>query len=125
MMPFRLTCAILLAISAAASQISGFYVKQEAAELRALVRQVASDSDRLEQMRTREMFARRPAQLEEWAEAFEDLGPPQLSQVQPQMKAALMPRPRARPAERPQDQLPAAPQDDMIGAMITQAELSL
>ncbi|MEO0412372.1 MAG: hypothetical protein AAF221_11105 [Pseudomonadota bacterium] len=125
MMPFRITCGILLAICAIASQVSGFYVKQEAAELRALVRQVATDSDRLEKMRTREMFARRPAQLEEWAGAFEDLGPPQLSQVQPQVKTALMPRPLERPADVPQVPPPAARKDDMIGALITQAELAL
>lgn len=128
-MSLRFGFLALLAMAGILSQAASFYVKQEAAELRTLVRQVSHDTQRLEQLRTREMFARRPAQVEEWASAFETLGPPQLSQMQPSVKTALAPRPLHRPDRAPQnDDLPpqvAPPADDMIAALILQAELSL
>ncbi|MEM7570122.1 MAG: hypothetical protein AAF337_10025 [Pseudomonadota bacterium] len=120
----RSLCFGLLVLAGIISQVSGFYVKQEAVELRGLVRQVAQDSERLEQLRTREMFVRRPAQIEEWASAFENMGPPQQSQVQGSLKAALLPEPAPRP-EIPVRTTPTEPGQDVIAELISQTELSL
>lgn len=120
-MIFRVWCLTLLAFAAMTSQISGYYVREEAAELRALVRQVAVDSQRLEQLKTAEMIERRPAQVEEWASAFEPFAPPALAQVQPSLKQALAPSPKPKPEAV---RVPIT-RGDSIASLIADAEQSL
>lgn len=99
-MRIRMCCLTLLALCAIGAQISGYYVRQEAVEMRALVRQVQADRVKLETIRTQEQVRRRLTEVERWASALEGLSPPRPEQIQPSLRHALAPTPMPRPAAR-------------------------
>lgn len=97
-MRLRLFCLAILGLCAIGSQISGYYVRQEAVEMRALVRQVQADRLKLDTMRTQEQVRRRLTEVERWARALDGLSPPRPEQIQPSLSHALAPSPMPRPA---------------------------
>jgi len=99
-MAFRIICLSILALFASTAQLSGYYVRQEAVELRALVRQVQADTLRLETMRTQELVLQRMSEVERWAEALEDLAPARPDQLHASINHALAPHPVPRPGAR-------------------------
>lgn len=92
----------ILAGCAFVAQISGYYVRKEASEMRALVQQVQADTVTLETMRTQEQVMRSLTEVERWASALTDLAPPRPQQIQPSLSHALAPHPEPRPISSPQ-----------------------
>lgn len=97
-MGIRICFLSILAVFAIAAQISGSFVREEAAEMRVLVRQVEEDRVKLDTLRTQEQVRRRLTEVERWAGALEGLAPPKPSQIQPSLRHALAPHPMPRPA---------------------------
>ncbi|MEM6681586.1 MAG: hypothetical protein AAF607_05025 [Pseudomonadota bacterium] len=125
-MAFRVICLSMLALFASTAQLSGYYVRQEAVEMRALVRQVQADTLRLETLRTQELVLSRMSEIERWAGALNTLGPARPDQLQSSSRHVLAPRPRPRPRPKSPRAAPPASRatpietlDDLI------AELSL
>lgn len=96
-MGVRLCFLSLLALCGVGAQISGYYVRKEAVEMRALVRQVQADRVKLDTMRTQEQVRRRLTEVERWASALDGLAPPRPQQIQPSLRHALAPSPMPRP----------------------------
>lgn len=96
-MGVRICFLAILAVFGIAAQISGSFVRQEAVEMRALVRQVEADRVTLATLRTQEQVRRRLTEVERWASALDGLAPPKPSQIQPSLRHALAPHPMPRP----------------------------